>query len=459
MAGKTFLDELAILNSQDFGGGLRDMGKALKEQGQNETLHSLWQQFQLKKDGLTTTGEQVNQFNKEYDSKTDSEGFFKGDSLSAPRGLKEDVQAGINLFGYLQKQEALLGTYQPFIQAFSVLGEDGVKIAKQLTDELASKLTLEESKGQIPFKQMEYDNMKMNFDWNKDKYESWLDDEKLRQDTFEASQFIMDSEVFDLIEGGDITTWRDSRLKKHNVAIQSVLDKAREHFGGKLSDSAILGGLKIAMDMTGKSFKFVEKQDFSNGGSGGGFNQMMIGSMKGNLQQWSSRWNNLDPQTQRDFSSYLKNPTDFKTQNPEYKTDAFDEMYEIYKPGGQYASFYTVLSGLEPNWNKLSVRPVDDNKKFPLATPKGEVYMDSPKMNMPGKDVEIIRMKDGSSFTTNDFLWNPKWVENYANQQEADWTKKLNDTNTFSNIYNNIGVNKLGNESPNNKVLNQFMHR
>lgn len=428
-----FIDELARLNQQNFGSGLAKMGEAIKESEQNKTLVQLWNEFQLEKDRLSTSGEQLSEFNKKYDANTDENGFL---TRGAPPKDKTnpDVEATLNLFGYLQKQEALLGTYEPFIQAFSVLGEDGIKIAKTLTDELASKIMLEEQKGQIPFKQLEYDNLKMNFDWNKDKYNSWLKDEKLRQDSFTASEYIMNSQVFDLIEGGDITTWRGDRLKKHNIAIKSVIDDAKKHFGENLSESAILTGLKLAMDMTGKSFKFVEKQP--TGGLGdSGFSDMEFGFMKGNLQQWSARWNQLDDATKVNFREYMKNPVKFKENNPEFNTSemGFEEMYEIYKPGGTYAQYWTILSGVNPSFNKMAVQSVDQAPR--LMTSEGKENQPTIQMNMPFSDAEIIRMKDANSFIHNDFMWNPQWLSNYAQKKADEWQSKLNENMFMDYMY------------------------
>lgn len=169
---RTFNDELAILNSQNFLGGLAEVGSAMKEGLQNKTLVQLFNEFQIEKQGLQTSGEQLSDFNKKYGENTDKEGLPTNGS-TADNKLTEDAKATVNLFGYLQKQEALLGTYEPFIQAFSVLGEDGIKVAKTLTDELANKMVMAQQEGEIPFKEMEYRNMVQQYTFNEDKIKDW----------------------------------------------------------------------------------------------------------------------------------------------------------------------------------------------------------------------------------------------------------------------------------------------
>lgn len=169
---RTFNDELAILNSQNFLGGLAEVGSAMKEGLQNKTLVQLFNEFQIEKQGLQTSGEQLSDFNKKYGENTDKEGFLTRGAPPQDK-MSDDIKATVNLFGYLQKQEALLGTYEPFIQAFSVLGEDGIKVAKTLTDELANKMVMAQQEGEIPFKEMEYKSIVQQYEHNKDKIDDW----------------------------------------------------------------------------------------------------------------------------------------------------------------------------------------------------------------------------------------------------------------------------------------------
>ena len=62
--GSTYLDELAILNQQDFLGGAAKYGKAIKEKNQNESLVDLYNKFKADKNELQTTMEQTGDFNK-----------------------------------------------------------------------------------------------------------------------------------------------------------------------------------------------------------------------------------------------------------------------------------------------------------------------------------------------------------------------------------------------------------
>ncbi len=413
MAGKTFLDELAILNSQNFLGGLSQMGQAIKESEQNKTLVQLWNEFQLKKEGLSTTGEQISQFNKEYDSKTDREGFItKGDPLSDK--IKEDAQATINLFGYMQKQKALLGTYEPFIQAFSLLGEDGVRIAKSLTDELGNKIAMLEKEGQIPFMQMEYDKMAFDMKWDKKKFEAWVENENFKRESIKASDYIIDDPLFTDLPAGEQIAWSPKEKAAYSAKYNTIIENTMKKSG--LSRTAVIAGMKLAYDYSGRSFKGYELEPrFYGGGSGSDSSKLDVISYLGTLQSWSENWQNMNPVLRRAVQKYMQSgvlPSKDEIEGIDPQT--VKDLADIYKPDGKYQELYTAALGMGLIKNDFEDRLIEGTDK---------------KMRMPSNALGIVRPYKSTGFMYDQYEWNPyelKKLQAQLNKQIQEITNQSN---------------------------------
>ncbi len=185
MAG-TFLDELARLNTQNFLGGLTQVGEAIKEQRQNETVANLYNKFSVKRQELMTTDEQLSEFNKEVQRSGD----LTGDKVE---GVIDAIsKATLNLDKILQQTTATENIYRPYITAFATLGDEGVKIANTLSRELEAKKELYEKKADIPFKELEYENAMYQKVQNKMQLMSGaITLDNLKSDT-EAQNLLMD---------------------------------------------------------------------------------------------------------------------------------------------------------------------------------------------------------------------------------------------------------------------------
>ena len=169
---KTFLDQLTLLRAGDFGGGYAQYGQAIQKKQENETLVELYNKFKVNRDELMTTDEQVNEFSKDVKS---AGGLDKD-------GLPADVTAGLDMLGNLSRQKSWSTLYQPFITTFSQLGDDGINVAKTLTNDLSTKISQLKDEMEIPFKQMEH--AKLKFDLK-------FDEIKLRKTTIIGRQIML----------------------------------------------------------------------------------------------------------------------------------------------------------------------------------------------------------------------------------------------------------------------------
>jgi hypothetical protein len=437
MAGKTFLDELAILNSQDFGGGLAEIGKAMKEQMQNENLHSLWQEFQLRKKGLSTTGEQINQLNKEYDSKTDKNGFItKG---APPSGkVKEDAQASINLYGYLQKQKAYLGTYEPFIQAFLLTGEDGVNIAKSLTDELGNKLAMLDKESQIPFMELEYKSILQKYNHDKDTIDVWhkaVDREtRLRNVQDAALSHPFWKKIHKLKANFNTSAGRGEIL-----AYDETVRLLEEEIGKKFPDinpDDIGIAVQSAITQFDKGL-YTEELDSGIYGSGGGkknydpFTIDMAGSF---AQEFTAEFNSLGDGLKEAMRIYSQDgyiPT--KVVNP--KTGKDEEVDKnrvlgLLERANQFMKAQDVLNyESKYKWFDKVEEEIDfgvDGKGNPKT-----IKMETPTIKLRGGSTgNIMRVKTLPDLLNMRFDYNPYQKQNILSQQKKK-KKEMDDANVY----------------------------
>ena len=151
----TFLDELARLNSQNFLGGLTQIGEAVKEIKQNEAVNDLYNTFRVKSNELRTTEQQISELNAE------SIDFTKPDAATKFAELSANATANLNKI--LNMSESYGNMYQPFITAFATLGDEGVQIANSLSRELEGKQQLLEQRGKLPLMQVEQEFNKLQY--------------------------------------------------------------------------------------------------------------------------------------------------------------------------------------------------------------------------------------------------------------------------------------------------------
>jgi len=157
MAG-TFIDELARLNSQNFLGGLSEVGTALKELKQNQSVTDLYNEFRVKNSQLQTTDQQLSGLNNELAIKPEDVSSQKINNV-----IDAISNNALNLDKIMRQTDAYNQLYQPYITAFATLGDEGVKVANTLSRELAVRTDTLEKKAEVPFKEMEYKANLMNY--------------------------------------------------------------------------------------------------------------------------------------------------------------------------------------------------------------------------------------------------------------------------------------------------------
>lgn len=291
-----FIDELARLNQQNFGSGLAKMGEAIKESEQNKTLVQLWNEFQLEKDRLSTSGEQLSEFNKKYDANTDENGFLTRGAPPKDR-TNPDVEATLNLAKYMQTQQALLGTYEPFIQAFSVLGEDGVKIAKTLTDELARTLVLEEQKSEIPYREEQYKQIVMANKFDKAKIDDWHKRVDREWRLLEVQDAALSSELWDNIQkvrANYNTNAGKTAIKNWQLNVENLKKELVAKFPNlNASDIGVAVESMIAQYDRGLSTEEYEPKVVGGSGSGSGFDPFAVDMAASFAEQFTATFNSL----------------------------------------------------------------------------------------------------------------------------------------------------------------------
>ena len=181
----TFTEELSRLRAGNFMGGLAKLGQAVMEERQNETLVETYNKFKADKEGLLTTQEQISETNKRVD--------MHGQEIDVPA----DVKAGVDMFAHIDRIEAFQGLYQPYIDAFMTLGDEGVRLATSLSKDLADKISIEEKKGEIPFKQLEYQQLNLKYNWDMAQYQKLLSDEEQLKQAQAISDYMLTTVAFD----------------------------------------------------------------------------------------------------------------------------------------------------------------------------------------------------------------------------------------------------------------------
>jgi hypothetical protein len=240
----TFTDELARLNQQNFFGGIAEGAQAVKEQRQNESLVSLFNQLKAdpKNQQLVSTDQQLADVQSEINKNV-------GDNVNdSTMNIADAVQKySTNMVKILQQKTAWTNLYQPYITTMATLGDDGVKTALSLSKELDQRTKTLDEYANIPTQAIQ---MKKNMltiasdtlaiDKTSNEYKEWKD-EIIRNKDYRAlaTQMFDDKDFMQLYnysQGGDPTRF-DTQMKRN---IQDLHDKIQLKFGNNPQYSNVL---------------------------------------------------------------------------------------------------------------------------------------------------------------------------------------------------------------------------
>ena len=409
----TFLDELARLNSQNFLGGLATYGEAIKEQRQQQTLVQLYDKFKQDIKEPLPTGDQVDQFNKQIISET-------GGNLLGKEGLiarTPDIEAMYNVVRSMDRMGALSEIYQPYITAFATLGEDGVKIANSLSRELATKLELESRRGDLPFKDLQYQSMLLSHRFDKQKMTDYMTDRELNRQINEASDWVIsESKQFPLIKGGKIISNDPKKLTEYNNAFNITLQELKSKFSNA-NDGVLTEAINLAMAKTGKSFTFnediydLEKLRLAAmKGQFKGFAPFEVQTYVSFLSGWSDKWRRMDKGYKENLQGYMRGSYTPVDDNEKAR---LEDDRKIYEANGLYNQYMNTMALIDPTFMQTIKQKL--GKKIGETDISGEVEvpMDNLILKQMGilSTKNIIRTLTSDGFSTGNYKYNPETFE------------------------------------------------
>lgn len=345
MANPTFEQMLAQQAANpNFLGGVITAGAAKlmsdRTLATSNSISKLNESLKIISDEPLTTAQQTEQLNNDPSVK---------DKLKTITEQAQDYQAMTQ--NVIARKEKYSQVYDQALTELAMIGgEDAQRLAKVLQSRKEDALAGLDEKAQVPERVLRYQALQTEFAWNKDKYAQWYDDKQMRKDIASASDTIIQDPEFGDIQGGDVNTWDSKKLKDFTERQNRIIDRAYDRLGGKVSKGSISRAFKVAMDNTGKSFKFQELNPLVKAQLGklNQENKADINLYKGILTAWSGLYRSLDPNTKDVLSSYMKTG---KMPDDAYSVtgDKLDEGYikdlsDIYKPDGEYGYYYSGLT-------------------------------------------------------------------------------------------------------------------
>ena len=438
-----FLDTLSDLNRQNFGGGLASYGKAISDLADNQYLVKGVNEFKEKKrlfenEQLKTTTEQLSEANSNIDANGDN-------SL-----IRQAVKNSLNLVETYDKIGAYQNLYQPFITSFATLGEDGVKVAATLSQELGDKVANIERKSLAPMKELEYEQMKLDWSGKDLQLRIASSNEKTKRDISKVAQYMMDNDLMTTIPGGKVTSYIRSDWVKYNSSRKAIIDDAKSHFQGmELSDNVLGPAFELAQQYLGNEFHFINKPEDNTINMGLQYEMTAMPNDLSYMQQMTAKWNGYSPETRALFRTYSKSPEQAqynKDINPNIAKQ-IAEMQEIFGENGLYQNAYLRVKGHLAskgfNFDKYTKKTyeVGTDPKTKDAQYESGTFVEMYK--------DIIRPYGPSGFVNESFLYNPATTERIKNKLELQIQKSKNG-NMFEGTPNDIFSNfskSLGREA------------
>lgn len=316
----------------------------------------------------------------------------------------------------INKREKYGEIYDEALQKLAFTGgEEAERLMSQLEGSRAEKIAQLQAIANLPADKLKFAGMKLEYDWNREKYDSWYNDKVLRQDIADVADWMTATDMFQEIEGGDVLTWDQNKLDDFTQKQKTLVQKAYDYFGGQKSKGAISSAFKVAMDNAGKSFKFQEmnplqKQQLK---SLKAQSAMQIAQLKGILSAMSEKYLFMNEDTRNDLKTYMSTGEIPQGQRTEEQQKSYEDeikaMGDVYKPTGEYMLYYSQLSALDPdNFTQDAFEKKTLSSGNTIPVPKDASYWN------------ILRPQGFSGFMRGSHKYNPySWmIERGAQKQK-----------------------------------------
>lgn len=382
------LDKLVALSTAgNFLDSLGELGKILEEQKKQDTLVQVYQKFLGDKEKLETTGAQLANVQGKYEEQTKE---------SPIPDYTSTVQ---RLTNSLKTIKAYKDLYFPVMQAFSILGGDeGVRFANVLNNELASRIKDVEAEMNIPYQALQLQSLVGNIEHNRLLIDKLTTDRNFQEQVMKIAGEISQHELFRKMPKGAFTFTDYDKITKLSTIIDSIVHDIRTKYGEEISSDVISAALKRTFDFYGIDIRFSQIQDTA--GVSDKLTPLELAQVVGTLQGLTIEWNNYSDDAKKAFREYLENPKDALSTTNAFQAEQLKEMVRKFGPTGQYATLYSLLSGSMKE-SELS--------KYP-----------------------IIRLSNFDDFINDSFKYNPKDLYNENIRKGEVINNLLNNVNPFT---------------------------
>jgi len=384
----SFLDRLAQFERSNILGGEVQKASAqlmvAEAEATDRVLQNVNKKISTLNNEIKTTDEQIEAINADPEAK------------QQVGNITEKVAKFQALQEKLNKQSAFINSvYGTAIAELGQIGgSEATNLAQLLGNQQKNKLREISNQLEVPLRQLEYEKAQSSLRWDKIQYEEALLTREEKQNTSVAMSEIMALPEFENIPAGDIRAWSKDQLINFNNSVNSVITAAKKRLPN-ISGSSIAKAFKLAMDYTGKSFKWEELTPNKIGDSTG-ITQGDVEATLSQLEMWSDQWVYMDEELKSQVTDYIttgKLPEYEDEEGKKYDKATIKKIGEIFEPGGKYYQRYNMLLGVDPNLRK-------------------KIKLQGASVELPENPMYrgIILPYNMSSFNDNSFYYSPAWL-------------------------------------------------
>jgi len=413
----TYLDELTRLRTSNLLGGIAEGAEAIKDMRQNQRLSEVYADYKSKLNELKTTGEQVSDLDIVMGRKAPA--GLTLEEQGAFTALDEAGKVAFNMYRAVSRMDAYTGLLSDVVAPMSTLGDDGVRLAGQLTNQINSLMAIEEKRAELPYRALQYQSAALQYKWNGKQYEEFIRQSTYNENIRSATDAILNNNKFELFPAGEQISYDDGRGLTYSRNMDKIIDETFAQFqkeGKQITRDEVQGAMKIALDRIDFKFKTIEapKDKVGTGtGTDPQQNQFLIGGITSLLERYTQQWLNYDEgfrNAVRDYDSgkLPEKITDKSGEvNYKYGLDAVKAAHEIYYANGTYMQYYDYLSGI--------MQVEIDGKVVGFNSMTKENYggydLTTPVIKETNK---ILRPRTSTGIMTGDYIFNPAsrdWVD------------------------------------------------